>query len=69
MWVTISLNVSPEMGEQIEDEAERLDVSNTRYIRALLRQAQSSPFKLQEDDLNVLRVNDSDAEEAQKGAA
>ncbi|MCD2199073.1 hypothetical protein LPA44_04060 [Halobacterium sp. KA-4] len=64
----MSLNLSPEMAQTIEDEAEKYGLSNAKYLRALIREAQSSPFDPTDSDVDLV-VDDSDVEDAQKGAA
>jgi hypothetical protein len=68
MWVNLTLGVTPEMAETIEDEAEKHGVSRNKYLRALVREAESSPFDASESDVD-LTVDDSEAVEAQKGGA
>lgn len=64
--VNVTVNMPPEMLGDIDDEAEKLDMSRARYIRAAVREANSTPFSSADVDLVV---DDSDVEEAQKGGA
>lgn len=64
--VNVTVNMPPEMLEDIDEEADKLRISRTRYIRGAIRNCTETPFD--PDDID-LQVDDSDVEEAQKGAA
>lgn len=51
MWVNLTLGVSPEMAQTIEDEAEARDMSRNEYLRHLISEAESSPFEEPSDPL------------------
>lgn len=67
--INVTVGMTPEMLDQIDEMAEKLDVSRARAIRVCLRQANASPLAFREQDRHTLEVDDSDAEEAQRGAA
>jgi len=56
------------MASEIEDEAEKRGISKAKYVRGLLRQAHSSPFDTEHEEVDLV-TNDDDAAEAQTGAA
>lgn len=62
----MTVSMPTEMDEQIAEEAEKYGMSYSQYVRSILRQATETPFD--EPDERHLVVDDSDAENAQKGA-
>lgn len=59
--VNVSVNMTPEMLDRVDEEAGKYDMSRARYIRRCIRQAEDTPFDPPENDLS--------AEDGQKGAA
>jgi metal-responsive CopG/Arc/MetJ family transcriptional regulator len=66
MLANISVGMTPEMVEDIDEEARKLGISRSRYIRAVLKNSVETPFDPADIDI---RVDDTDAEEAQMGGA
>jgi len=64
--VNVTVGMSPEMLDKIDDEADKYGVSRARYIREAIRDADTTPFDADDVDL---QVNDDDAAEAQMGGA
>jgi len=64
MWVNLTLGVTPEMAEEIEDEANSRGMSRNEYLRHLIRESPNSPFDGPENSLP-----DRTDGEATKGAA
>jgi len=54
-----------ELDEEVKEEADRLGISYSKFVRQVLRSHTGTPFDQPEADIIT---NDSDAEEAQMGA-
>jgi hypothetical protein len=65
MWVNITLGVTPEMAEDIQDEADKHGMSRNKYLRTIIRNSDETQF----DPAEITLVDDADAEEAQMGGA
>lgn len=50
--VNMSINMPPEMAEDVDDQAESHDMSHAEYVRFLVRQADDSPFARPEQQIS-----------------
>jgi len=64
--LSVTVSMPTEMDEQIAKEAEKHGLNYSQYVRACIRDNVDTPFDESEVDLTV---DDSDAAEAQTGAA
>ncbi len=63
----VTVGMEPTMLVEVENEAEKHDMSRAEYIRHLIRQAHDSPFD--EPDTVLCRDENGSTEEPKTGAA
>lgn len=63
--VNVTVGMTPEMLDTVDEQAEKHDMSRARYIREAVREAESTPF---ECDMTLEELADDEANE-QMGAA
>lgn len=64
--LSVSISVPTELDEKIEEEAKKHGMTYSEFVRTVLKNSTETSFEPADVDLVV---DDSDVEEAQKGAA
>jgi Arc/MetJ-type ribon-helix-helix transcriptional regulator len=63
--VNVTIGMTPEMLQEVDEQAEKCDMSRAEYVRTAIREANSTPFECPDFTLEEL----ADSQPVEEGAA